>query len=270
MKIRICLAAICILIFHGSATYSQTPKKNNRLGEWEYKQLQNPADEVLNHHADEGWEVVTAVGERVILKRNSAHRLFGTQTTDYPKPAPPPPNPKCKLTLAQAPDIRGLRLGMTSNELFAIFPANEQEEFNRAQQLKKAELPPNFGLTNFQIDLYRYATKDRFTGLSGLSFNLFDGKVVSISTSYSNAPQFDRKDQVMEIITRKFGLPETKDWADYSENSNPSTLSCDGFIFQVYASGGGLSIKLIDPTYEKTIEQRRRAHVAKQLSEFKP
>src|SRR5262249_9447969 len=156
MKIRICLVALCLLIFHCSASYGQTPKKNDPPAEWEYRQLYtDPSDELLNHYAKNGWEIVTAFTVnntfRVILKRSRSHPLFGTKTESAPTPQPPAPpqKPTCKLTLAQARVIRGLRLGMTSDELFAIFPAtNERDEFDRAQKLKSAELPPNYGYTS--------------------------------------------------------------------------------------------------------------------------
>src|SRR5262249_48742601 len=138
-------AVLCLSIPNYPATYGQTSKKNERLAEWEYKQLHSPSDELLNHHAKDGWEIADAAGGGgdggvyiVILKRSRSHPLFGTQTAEFPNPAPPPQTPKCTLTLAQAPAIRGLRLGMTSDELFAIFPAQEREEFDRAQQLKGA------------------------------------------------------------------------------------------------------------------------------------
>jgi hypothetical protein len=81
---------------------------------------------------------------------------------------------------------------MRSDELFAIFPASEQEEFNRAQQLKSAELAPNYGYTSFHFNPFSYATKDRFTGIGNLRLGFFDRKVVEISADYSNAPRIDR------------------------------------------------------------------------------
>lgn len=277
MKVRICLVVLSFLIFHCSAADGQTPKKNDRSAEWEYMQLSSPSDEVLNHHAKEGWEIATAAGGagdsssfyRVILKRHKSHALFGTRTAEFPKPEPPPQNSKCKLTLAQSPVIRGLRLGMTSDELFTIFPANEREEFNRAQQLKSAELHPNYGYTSFQFSLSNYATKDRFTGIGNLNIGLFDKKVVSIGANYWNAPQFDRMGQLMGIITKQFGLPEFKDWPNYHENlSNPS-LSCDGFTFQVHGSSSSFQIELTDPTYKKIAGDRRQADLAKKREGFK-
>jgi hypothetical protein len=276
MKVRICLIALCSLIFNCSAAYGQTPKKNDRSAEWEYKQLlNNPSDDLLNHYAKNGWEIVAAPDEgsnfRVILKRSKSHPLFGTKTPEMPRPEtpPPPPKPTCKLTLAQAPVIRGLRLGMTSDELFAIFPANEREEFDRAQQLKKAELPPNYGYTNFHFYPSNNAAKDRFMGIGLLEFGLFDRKVVFIRADYSNTPQFDRTGQLMEIITRQFGLPEFKDWPGYNEYWNNPSLSCEGFSFQVRGLSGAFSINLNDPTYKNTIEDRKQADRAKKREGFK-
>lgn len=114
MKVRICLVAFCLTVFYCSAAYGQT-------AEWEYKQLRNPSDEILNHYAKYGWEIDDAAGggsdggwHIVIVRRSRSHTLFGTKTPEMaPLQTPPPPKPTCKLTLAQAPVIRGLRLDMT-------------------------------------------------------------------------------------------------------------------------------------------------------------
>ena len=284
MKIRICLVALCLLVFYCSATYGQTP---NPPAEWEYKQIEsrspqgNPlriTDDLLNYYAKNGWEIIAAPGGddgfyKVILKRSKSHPLFGTKTPDMtPQPPPPlsPPKPTCKLTLAQAPAIRGLRLGMTSDELFAIFPANEREEFNRAQQLKSAELPPNYGYANLQFGLSNYATKDQFTGINSFTFGLFDRKVVAISASYQNSPYFDNTGQLMEIITSQLGLPEFKNWPGYNEYSQTQSLSCEGFSFEAHVFNGYLtSITLTDPAYKKIREDRKKVDLAKKREGFK-
>ena len=277
MKVRISLVALCFLIFRCYAAYGQTPKKDDRPAEWEYKQVNNPSDEYLNHSAKDGWEVVAAAGGAneiisfywVILKRSKSHPLFGTQPPVTLAPLIPYQKPKCKLTLAQAPVIRGLRLGMTSDELFAIFPANGREEFDRVQQLKNAEIYPNYGYASFQFNPSNYATKDRFTGIGRLTLGLFDRKVVSISVDYWNTPRFDRPGQAMEIIIRQFGLPELKDWPGSSEYLSYASLPCDGFSFQAYAGRGSILISLTDPTYKKIADERKKADVAKKLGEFK-
>jgi hypothetical protein len=278
MKGCVCLLALCSLLLDFSAAYGQTPKKEDRSAEWEYKQLGSPSDDLLNHYAKDGWEIGAAAGGAneytsfyfVVLKRSKSHPLFGTPTPGFLTP-PPPPFPvksKCKMTLAQAPAIRGLRLGMTSDELFASFPADESEQSDRAQQLKNAELHPHYGYASFQFDPSRYSTGDRFTGISTLNFGMFDKKVVYLSATYSNMPILERMGQVMEIITRHFGLPEFKAWPGYSESLehyNSPSLSCDGFTFQAHGGGGFIMITLTDPTYKKFADERKRAALAKRL-----
>jgi hypothetical protein len=275
MRGHICLFALCFLIFDCPITYGQTTKKTERSTEWEYKQLTFPSDDVLNHYAKEGWEIATAAGGggdggfyKVILKRSKSHPLFGTKTAELPKPEPPP-QAKCTLTLAQAPVIRGLRLGMTSDELFTIFPANERGEFDRTQRLKSAEIPPNYGYVTFQISISDYPTGDRFTGISVLTIGLLDRKVVSIDAHYFNAPQFDRPGQLLGIAARQFGLPEYKDWLGYNEYSSNPLLTCDGFVFQLQGYSGSFSILVSDSTYKKIIEDRRQADLARKRENFK-
>jgi hypothetical protein len=272
MKVSLCLAALFLLAFLTVAAFSQSSAKPDRSAAWEYTQITNPSDEVLNHYATDGWEIASAVWEgsytRVFLKRSKSHPRFGTQTPPLtaaaPKPQPPPPPSTCKLTLAQAPAIRGLRLGMTSEELFAIFPANEREEFDRAQKLKSAELAPYYGSTYFDFRPAGYATRDRFTGVQSIRSHLLDGKVVAIIAQYSNAPQFDSREQLMEIVTKQLGLPAFKDWPD----SNSSTLLCDGFKFWVNGYSGDFSVGLEDPTIFKILEERRKTDLAKKRVGF--
>src|SRR5262249_37547866 len=114
-----------------------------------------------------------------------------------------------------------------------------------------------------------HATKDRFIGIGQLSFDLFDGKVMQIGANYSNAPQFDRQGQLLEIITRQFGLPEFKDWPGYNEYSSDTSLPCEGFTFRVSGYSVNFSIVLTGPAYTKIIEDRRQADLAKKREGFK-
>ncbi|MBO0858459.1 MAG: hypothetical protein J2P21_08345, partial [Chloracidobacterium sp.] len=176
----------------------------------------------------------------------------------------PPQKLTCNLTLAQSPAIRGLRLGMTSDELFAIFPASyDREEFDRAQKLKTAVLPPNYGHTIFSFSVSSYTTKDRFTGISDFNFELFDGRLVSITAQYSNVPNFDSLAQFMEIVTKQFGLPEFKEWVP---ELNGLSLLCEGFTFHAHGIG---SITLIDPSFKKIMEDRRKTDEVKKREGFK-
>ena len=277
MKALICLSVLSLVTLQFSSSFGQTPKKSDRAAEWEYKQLNNPSDEILNHHAKEGWEVATSAAAggdsssfyKVILKRPKSHPLYGTQISEYKNPEPPPQILPCKLTLAQAPAIRGLRLGMTIEELFTIFPANQREEFDRAEKLKSAELPPKYGFTDFSILISNYPGKDQFTGINSFNISILDRKVVNIHAVYSKIPQYDRISQLMEGITRQFNLPEFNQWPGYNPNAYNPSLTCDGFIFQAGPYGSSFLIELTDQAYKKVVEDRKQADLAKKREEFK-
>ncbi|MCW5968548.1 MAG: hypothetical protein KIT57_08545 [Blastocatellales bacterium] len=281
MKARFCLVMVSFLILNCSVVYGQTPKK---AAEWEYKQLANPSDEVLNHHAGEGWEIITAAGGggdggfyKVLLKRHKSQALFGKPTTEFPNQEPPPQNTACKLTLAQAPSIRGIRLGMTSEELFNIFPAtSENERFNRDQRLKEATIAPNYGWTTFRFNPSAYSTKDTFSGMGEFSTELFDGKVVSILVNYPQAPHFESTTQLMDLLTKRFNLPEPRYWSGYNDKvSMRPLIACDGFTVQMTGHfqrgpSDSFSVALVESTYKKAREDRKRADDAKKREAFVP
>ena len=55
--------------------------------------------------------------------------------------------PTCQLTLAGAPDIKGLRLGMTTEEVLALFPGSKDDAEVRASLSRP---PSQFGVSSFQ------------------------------------------------------------------------------------------------------------------------
>src|SRR3954454_4737387 len=71
----------------------------------------------------------------------------------------------CSAAMARSLTIRGIHLGMSTDELFALFPgARENESIKPA--LERAKQAPNFGATNFQIMPSWYATKARSEGVA--------------------------------------------------------------------------------------------------------
>src|SRR5882672_4121468 len=61
--------------------------------------------------------------------------------------------PTCQLTLAGAPDIKGLRLGMTPEEVLALFPGSKEDGEVRSS----LSAPPNkFGGASFLLRPEKY------------------------------------------------------------------------------------------------------------------
>ena len=157
---------------------------------------------------------------------------------------------------------------MTINELFTIFPANQREEFDRAEKLKSAEHPPNYGFTYFRFPVSNYQRNDQFTGINSFIIGILDRKVVNIQAYYSQIPQYNSMSQLMEGITRQFSLPDFKQWPGYSANWGNPSLGCDGFRFKT-GYNGYFFIELADLSYQKVVEERKQADLAKKREEFR-
>lgn len=84
----------------------------------------------------------------------------------------PDQTPKCKLTVNDAPSIRGVRIGMTVEDVFALFPGSAQENQNK-NSLAHAAGFPNFGVAHLGISPGRDANlKENFKGGRVLSSSI--------------------------------------------------------------------------------------------------
>jgi hypothetical protein len=104
-----------------------------------------------------------------------------------PKPSPKNTS-KCSLTAAQAPAIRGIKLGMSAEEIVSIFPGSSQRpEIKMA--LESSEGYPNYGVARlyFQLPTYPTVAKGRFAGIDGISVTLFDGRVAELQVNRLHA-----------------------------------------------------------------------------------
>src|ERR1043166_1242407 len=77
--------------------------------------------------------------------------------------APTPPidateqdKPTCVLTMAAAPDIKGLRLGMTPDEVLAFFPGSKDDAEIRSSLSRP---PSEYGVSTFVIRPAKYESK---------------------------------------------------------------------------------------------------------------
>src|ERR1700682_5474451 len=105
--------------------------------------------------------------------------------------------PTCQLTLAGAPDIRGLRLGMTSKEVLTLFPGSEEDAEVRTSLSRP---PSQFGVSSFVIRPDKYESKEKFAGVSQITFSLLDGRVSSFSAGY-NGPEYSHVDKFVAKFT---------------------------------------------------------------------
>src|SRR5438105_2015831 len=61
--------------------------------------------------------------------------------------------PTCQLTLAGAPDIKGLRLGLTLEQVLALFPGSNEDAEIRS---RLSQPPSRFGVSGFSLRPDKY------------------------------------------------------------------------------------------------------------------
>lgn len=194
----------------------------------------------------------------------SAFLLFSIST--YGQTAVPQP---CTLKLSQAPAVRGVKLDMTVDELFSVFPGLSE----KVAYLMNSDGYPNFGFVAFGITPSNYSTKDRFVGIEQYYVRLFDRRVVGLDVSYPPFPtgaRWRNTDDLVQIFAESLHLPSYKSWV--AEETYPRRkLDCDGFQIAISAANDRANIGFNkNAGWEKTQKERLAAFEEQKRHEFKP
>src|SRR6266849_7627317 len=88
-------------------------------------------------------------GSQALTNTASAPVQSATQTNS----TGPQEKTPCTLTLTGAPDINGLRLGMTPAEVLALFPGSKEDAEVRSSLSRP---PSQFGVSGFLIRVAKY------------------------------------------------------------------------------------------------------------------
>jgi hypothetical protein len=176
-----------------------------------------------------------------------------TQTNQSPAQE----KPACVLTQAGAPDIKGLRLGMTPEQVLALFPGSEQDAEVRGNL---ARPPSNFGVSSFLIRPEKYGSKENFAGISQITFTLLDGRVSTFSAGY-NGPEWPHVDKFVTKFSEGTSLPPADQWDPYVGMDNQlKMLKCVDFEIRIFTGGAGGNLNYVlmsDLTAAKKLKERR-------------
>lgn len=166
--------------------------------------------------------------------------------------------PTCQLTSVGAPDIKGLKPGMTPDEVLALFPGSKDDAEVRASL---ARPPSQFGVSSFLIKPDKYESpKEKFAGVSQITFTLLDGGVSSFSIGY-NGPEYSHVDKFVAKFIEGTNLPAPDQWEAYVGMDNQlKILKCTDFEIRVFAGGEGGKLNYVlmkDLEAEKKLKERR-------------
>jgi hypothetical protein len=166
--------------------------------------------------------------------------------------------PACKMTLAQAPVMNGIKLGMTREQVLALFPGSREDKELRASLNSPAS--PN-GETTFMIRPGLYGSKSKFARVPQITFKLLDGRVYSFNVGY-DGPEWAHVDEFIEKLSAATKLPAADAWEPYvGMDTQLKTLTCKGFVISLFAGGKNVHninyVELKDTAALKLLKERK-------------
>jgi hypothetical protein len=173
---------------------------------------------------------------------------------------------ECKLTLAQAPAIRGIHLGMTVNEVLAFFPGAEKNE-----ALRQRLYDSRFGWITANVVPSNYESKERFVGVRYVDFGFLDGVLNFFNYTY-NGPEWKTDEQFASRVADSLNLPGVESWKEKTQFGK--AVACDGFQVSVQRtpeSGAGMiQVRNLENDVNKIIREREEAVKDEARRAFKP
>lgn len=188
-------------------------------------------------------------------------------------PGNSPDQSNCSLTSASA--IRGIRLGMTAEELFALIPGAGERMENK-ETIAAAQQPGHYGVVDLSFSRLSYPSPawQNFSGIDSISITLFDGHVSVLRIEYAGpgsrprGPAWNYVGDFIAKLSESLGLPEQKYWVD--NGSNQKAIKCGSVDIEATNRGGQGLIRLHQDGYLDTVRQRAMADEDKRRREFKP
>ena len=178
----------------------------------------------------------------------------------------------CNLPREKAPVIRGVKLGMTADELFALIPGIRADY---KDVLAHARNSSDFGWAVLRAIPRDKDATQRFSGIDGFGFGFFDDRLVQYSVSYSGpnsnprGPSWPHYDDLISRFADAYHLPGPADWIG---DDQIRLLKCKGFELRIDTSNSGAQISITEPGRPWEAEQRKRreAYEEQFRRDFKP
>jgi len=193
-------------------------------------------------------------------------------------------NAKCALTLAQAPELRGFRLGMSQERALAHLPGISVEPADKLG-LTKVRLAlmnhddyPRGSVgrdQGVQIDITGGTAEGRsflvdsskfpdLKGVKRIRLRFIDGRVSYLQIGYDDAVAWNDVDEFVRAISKSLGLEGNwQKGSDPDSDTKEKELPCVGFLMTASLGGDtgdyriGAQLSLEDMVAARMIEKRQ-------------
>ena len=175
---------------------------------------------------------------------------------------------RCSLTAASAPSVRGLKLGMTADELLALFPAAAKRN-DTIEAVKKAKAATAGEVVYLSFNPAIDSGKEQFAGVESVGAGLLNNRVSDFSVVYGGASWTNIDDWIAKLA-EAFKLPAAEAWAIGPSETPNKVLRCDQMSIEAAIQGGSAAIRVLNTGSQKAMQDRTKAAEEKQRREIKP
>ena len=144
--------------------------------------------------------------------------------------------------MAQASELKGLRTGLTIEQVKQVVPS--------------LELGPTdeFGLskTSFSPDFNPKINKAAFAGVRTVSLDFLDGRVATLWIGYNETFKWKTVDELIKALNISLGLPSA-----WESSARARQMTCGDVQLTVSMIGGSPTLRLADEAARATWEKRR-------------
>jgi hypothetical protein len=161
---------------------------------------------------------------------------------------------RCTLTATQAPELGGLRLSMTEEQVRARFKVIEVEPVDE-----------------FKVERLRLAQSGGRPGadaMRDISVDLIGGKVVAIRLVYNPAPVSKNQQELAEELSRSLRLPSAWKPVGVGSMVTGMLMECAGFKLSANMIGGRIPVVYLSSLEAETTLMRRQAERERRLRDF--
>lgn len=174
--------------------------------------------------------------------------------------ASPARTPPCTLTLAQAPAIHGIQLGMDIEQVLNFFPGGGDDP-NVRQALEKSRQANNFGFVQLAIDPNKYVSDSKYADVKRFVLRFLDNRMFGLHVEF-NKSKWNNVDEFISKFNGHLSLPQPDAWHSV-DGISAKYLACDGFDIRFYAapkrSNNAHYVEIIDNSAGKALTVRRAA-----------
>ena len=170
---------------------------------------------------------------------------------------------RCSLTEATAPGVRGLKLGMSVEQVAALFPGSARRKETK-EALAKAKSASEVVRVTFEPS---DGGKDQSADVASFSAGFHKGRVIDLTVQYLG-PEWKSVDEWIAKLSETLGLPGVNNWQPGPSETPNKVLRCSGIEIEATVEGGGGSITI--RSTENRSDSQDRAREEKKKRDFKP